>query len=76
MHILHHIPEGIATHGPVYGTWMYPYERFNSWMTRRALNWCRPEATIMETYRVMLISFHQHLCMDRQWHYNIVLDLY
>lgn len=54
MHLLHHIPEGIEVYGPVYGTWMYNFERFNSWMTRRALNKCRPEATIIETYRVSL----------------------
>ena len=37
MHLLHLIPDGIATYGPVYGTWMYSFERFNSWMCRRAL---------------------------------------
>ena len=57
MHILHHILEGIAARGPVYGTWMYPYERFNSWMSRRALNRCQPEATIMKTYRVIYRLF-------------------
>ena len=31
---------------------MYCYERFNSWLSKRALNRFRPEATIMETYRV------------------------
>ena len=31
---------------------MYCYERFNSWLTRRALNCFRLEATIMETYCV------------------------
>ena len=48
----HHIPEGIRRLGPVYGTWMYPFERFNSWMCRRVMNRYRPEATIMATYRV------------------------
>ena len=52
MHLLHHIARGIELYGPVYGTWMFAYERFNSWMTRRAMNRSRPEATIMETYRV------------------------
>ena len=50
--MLHHVVEGIHRFGPVYSTWMYSYERFNSWLSRRALNRFRPEATIMETYRV------------------------
>ena len=45
MHILHHIVDGIRF-GPVYSTWMFPYERFNSWMCRRALNRAHPEATV------------------------------
>ena len=32
---------------------MYSFERFNSWMCRRALNRAFPEATVMETYHVM-----------------------
>jgi len=28
-HIMHHMVEGIQKYGPVYGTWMYPFERFN-----------------------------------------------
>ena len=51
-HILHHVTDGLRRYGPVYSTWMYPYERFNSWMCRRAMNRRRPEATIIETYRV------------------------
>ncbi|XP_065893669.1 uncharacterized protein [Dysidea avara] len=49
-HLLHHVVDGIERFGPVYSTWMYPYERFNSWLSRRALNQFRSEATIMETY--------------------------
>ena len=52
LHLMHHIVQGIEWFGPVYGTWMFPYERFNSWMCRRALNRAHPEATIIETYRV------------------------
>ncbi len=37
---------------------MYPYERFNSWMCRRALNRRYPEATIMATYRVSYKHVH------------------
>jgi len=51
-HTLHHMVEGMEHFGPVYGTWMFPFERFKSWMCRRAVNRFRPEATIMETYRV------------------------
>ena len=56
MHILHHVGQGLREFGPVYSNWMYPYERFNSWMCRRALNRRRPEATIVETYRVSIIG--------------------
>ncbi len=52
MHLMHHLVEGIKAHGPLYGTWMFPYERFNSWLHRRVMNRSRPEATLMETYRV------------------------
>ena len=59
MHILHHIPQGISRFGPVYGTWMWQYERFNSWICRRVLNRRHPEATVMETYRVIyIVTFH------------------
>ena len=54
-HLLHHIPDGIQRFGPVHSTWMYAYERFNSWMGRRAMNRCLPEATIMATYRVCCV---------------------
>ena len=52
MHLIRHVADGIKQFGPVYGTWMYPYERFNSWMCQRTLNRSNPEATILETYRV------------------------
>ena len=54
-HLLHHIVNGIKWFGPVYSTWMYSFERFNSWLCRRSLNRFRPEATIMETYRVIIL---------------------
>jgi hypothetical protein len=54
MHLLHHIVPGIEKFGPVYGTWMFSFERFNSWMCRRALNRANPEATVLETYRVSI----------------------
>ena len=52
-HILNHLPEGIEKYGPVHSTWMYAYERFNSWLCRRALNRRHPEATILRTYQVI-----------------------
>lgn len=49
-HILHHIVDGIRHFGPVYGTWMFVFERFNSWICKRALNMRYPEATVLETF--------------------------
>lgn len=52
-HLLHHIvPLSIARFGPVYGTWMYVFERFNSFLCKRALNKRYPEASAVETYRL------------------------
>ena len=33
-HLLHHLPRYVKLYGPVYGFWMFPYERFNSWISR------------------------------------------
>ena len=58
MHLIRHVADGIEQFGPLYGTWMYPYERFNSWICQRVLNRSSPEATVLETYRVCcLITF-------------------
>lgn len=51
-HLLHHLPVFLQRFGPVYGYWMYPMERFNSWITRRVMNRRFPEATVIETYRL------------------------
>ena len=53
MHLIRHIAEGIQRFAPVYGTWMYPFERFNSWICQRVKNRAHPEATVIETYRVI-----------------------
>lgn len=53
MHLIRHIAEGIQRFGPVYGTWMYPFERFSSWICQRVKNRTHPEATVIETYRVI-----------------------
>ena len=55
MHLLHHVADGVRNFGPVYGSWMFSYERFNSWLHRRVMNRRFPEATLMETYRVCWI---------------------
>ena len=51
-HLLHHLPMFLKRFGPVYNFWMYPYERFNSWIIRRVLNRRFPESTVVETYRL------------------------
>lgn len=51
-HLLHHLPMFLRRFGPVYGFWMYPYERFNSWITRRVTSRRYPEATVVEKYRL------------------------
>ena len=57
-HILQYMPEEIGQFGPVRSTWKFAYERFNSWLCRRALKRRHPEATILRTYQVMISSFH------------------
>ena len=52
-HLLHHIvPSSIKWFGPIYGTWMYAFERFNSFICKRILNKRFPENAAIETYRV------------------------
>ena len=51
-HLLHHLPTYLRRFGPVYSFWMYPFERYNSWIIRRVLNRRYPEATAVETYRL------------------------
>ena len=53
IHLMYHMVDGIRRFDPVYGTWMFAYGFFNSWLCKRALNRYRPEATIMKTYRVL-----------------------
>ena len=56
-HLLHHLPMYIRRFGPVRCYWMYPMERFNSWITCRVLNRRFPEATVLQTYRVFELTF-------------------
>ena len=69
MHLLHHIVDSIELYGPVYSTWMFAYERFNSWITRRVKNRRHPEATVMETYRV---GYHFIVSVSNCNQYNIL----
>ena len=55
-HLLHHLPMFLRRFGPAYSFWMYPLERFNSWIGRRVHNRRYPEATIIETYRLFEFS--------------------
>ena len=49
-HLLHHLPMYVKQFGPVYSFWMYPYERFNSWISRRVMNKRYAESTVIVTY--------------------------
>ena len=62
MHLLHHVIKGVREFGPVYGTWMFAFERFNGWCARRALNKRHPEATIVETYLVNQLFTYYIVC--------------
>jgi len=52
VHLLHHLPYFIKRFGPVYSFWMYPFERFNSWICRRIMSRRYPEACVVDTYRL------------------------
>ena len=49
-HLLHHLPFYMKKYGPVYGYWMYPFERFNCWISRQVTNRRYPESTVLATY--------------------------
>ena len=51
-HLLHHLPFYLRRFGPIYGYWMFPFERFNSWIIRRVHNRRYPESTVVQTYRL------------------------
>lgn len=61
IHLLHHLPMYLRRFGPTYGFWMFPMERFNSWISRRILNRRFPEASVMETYRLFEFAFFLQL---------------
>lgn len=60
-HLLHHLPFFLKLFGPAYTFWMYPLERFNSWIGRRVHNRRYPESTVIETYR--LFEFTAYLSL-------------
>ena len=55
-HLLHHLQMFVERFGPVHSFWMYAYERFNSWISRRVMNCRYPEGTVVATYRLLI--FH------------------
>ena len=55
-HLLHHMPMFIRRFGPAYSFWMYPMERFNSWIAARITNRRHPETTVLESYRLFELS--------------------
>ena len=73
-HLLHHLPMFIRRFGPAYSFWMYPFERFNSWIVRRIHNRRYPEATVVETYR--LFEFTQFLHITKQIPLGSTLDFW
>ena len=59
-HLLHHLPMFLRLYGPMHSFWMYPLERFNSWLSQRVLSKRYPESTVLETYRLFEVtSFFQ-----------------
>ena len=56
-HILSHIAEKVRESGPMYTTWMYPFERLNCFLTRRVLNRSKIEECLMETMQVSFFSY-------------------
>lgn len=60
-HLLHHLPIFIRRFGPANGFWMYPMERFNSWIASRITNRRHPENTVLETYRLFELTFFMQL---------------
>ena len=73
LHLLHHLPMYIRCFGPVYGFWMFPVKRFNSWISKRALNRRFPEATVLESYRLFELSFF--LQITNQLPESSIMDL-
>ncbi|XP_066935794.1 uncharacterized protein [Clytia hemisphaerica] len=50
-HLLVHIVEDLHN-GPIHTKWMYAFERYNSYITRRVMSRSNPEACVMRTHRV------------------------
>ena len=59
--MIHHLVDGVKEFGPTHSTWMYAYERFNSWLHRRVMNRRYPESTLMETYAVGIVILILHI---------------
>ena len=72
-HLLHHLPMFLKRFGPAYSFWMYPLERFNSWIGRRVHNRRYPEATVIETYR--LFEFTAFLSLAKLLPQDSIADI-
>ncbi|XP_066913307.1 uncharacterized protein [Clytia hemisphaerica] len=51
-HVLNHFANSMRRFGPLYSSWMYAFERFNSWITRRCNNKAHMESSVMDTYQL------------------------
>ncbi|XP_062596774.1 uncharacterized protein LOC134258258 [Saccostrea cucullata] len=63
-HLIHHIVDGLEEFGPVYGRWLFPYERANGWISRQCLRKGVEESTVMETYVVSLIKYNYYFSKE------------
>ena len=61
-HICHHFCKYMKRFGPVYSSWMFSFERMNSWISRRCNNKAHMERCVMETYQVSIVSVCVYIC--------------
>ena len=52
LHLVCHLPAQMSWWGPLWCTWMYPFERFIGYLKRKAKNRAAPEANIIQSYRI------------------------
>lgn len=63
--MIHHIVDGLEEFGPVYGRWLFPYERANGWISRQCLRKGVEESTVMETY--VIYDWCVHMVLSQQF---------
>ncbi|XP_062612111.1 uncharacterized protein LOC134273911 [Saccostrea cucullata] len=64
-HLIHHMVDGLLDFGPVYGRWLFPYERANGWISRQCLRKGVEESTVMETY--VIYDWCVHMVLSQQF---------